>query len=118
MTLSRVALTGGPRFAWLVVVLLAGMASAHAASNDFPALEMIASTLPDAQVVAHASKDFATYPLITERIDQRGGIKGNISSTRTIEGNLGRTVYKFADAQAAGVIAAVQESLSAAGFKA
>lgn len=118
MTLSRVDLIGGSRFSWMAVVLLVGMASAHAASTTFPALEMIAKALPDAQVVAHASEDFATYPLIIERIDQRGGIKGNISSTRTVEGSLGRTAYKLGNAQVAGVIGAVKESLSGAGFTA
>lgn len=119
MKFGRINRTGRLHYAGLsMILLLTGMASAHAADATFPALQLVAKALPDAQVVAHASEDFATYPLITERIDQRGGIKGNISSTRTVEGNLGRTVYKLADAQAAAVIAAAKQALAGAGFTA
>lgn len=52
---------------------------------------------PGARVVASQHQDFATYPLITDRIAQRGGIKGNISATRTVEGALAQVTYALAD---------------------
>src|SRR5699024_2827889 len=119
MTLRAIRQTKWLRRAGVAVLIaLAGTAVAPAADGDYPALQAVAKALPDAQVVAHSSKDFATYPLITERINQRGGIKGNIAATRTVEGNLGRSVYQLAEGQAPAVIAAVKQALSGTGFKA
>lgn len=71
-----------------------------------------------AELVDQGSEDFATYPLIVDSIDQRGGIKGNISSTRTVEGELSRRTYRLGDARGAeAVAAAYAQRLSDAGFE-
>lgn len=106
-------------FVAVIVMLAAGAASAQAPSdaNVSPAIQSVSDALTGATVVASSHDDFATYPLIVKRIDQRGGIKGNIASTRTIEGHLDRVVLKVAQANPAAVVAAIEESLSKAGFK-
>lgn len=74
--------------------------------------------LSGAEVVEQTQSDFATYPLIVEKVDQRGGIKGNISSTRTVEGELLQTTYSVAKGSAATVVETIAAHLNQqAGYK-
>lgn len=117
---SRARATKGSHWLWLpAVLLLMGMASAAQAQPEkdgFAAIQTVTERLPQATVVKQSSEDFATYPLIVERVDQRGGIKGNIASTRTVEGNLGRVVLKVDKEQPAKVIKTISQSLASVGF--
>lgn len=120
MRLRLAGVSGSLRWAWLpALLLIAGMASVQAQSSGptIPALQTVTDALPDATIVDRSSADFATYPLIVARIDQRGGIKGNIASTRTVEGDLGSIVYKLNGAQPDNVITAIKQRLLDNGFK-
>lgn len=109
--------TGSHHLLWLpVLLLLLGVAPAQAATAP-SVLPTLTTAFADAAVVEQASKDFETYPLIVKRVDQRGGIKGNLSSTRTAEGELNRIVYRFDDAQPATVMKTIQQSLADIGFQ-
>lgn len=64
-----------------------------------------------------SQQEFATYPLITDRIAQRGGVNGNISATRTVEGALSQFTYRMPAGVAAKDIAAgYEQRLGTAGF--
>ncbi|MES1925652.1 OmpA family protein [Salinisphaera sp. T31B1] len=87
------------RLAWLFVLCLAVMAASgvHAQDSSASAPTGGAAVAPPdgARPIDRAAEDFTTYPLITDRIAQRGGINGNISATRTVEGSLIRHTYRF-----------------------
>lgn len=100
-----------------LLACLALLAAAQAASAQPDTLALSVPALSGAQVVERTRSDFTTYPLIVEEIDQRGGIKGNISSTRTVEGQLLQTTFRLKDASAAKVVKAVSEYLQQAGYK-
>ncbi len=71
-----------------------------------------------AEVIERTHEDFATYPLIVEPIKQRGGLRGNISATRTVDGDLTRVTYRLEGEQTAGTVAETYaRRLAAAGFE-
>lgn len=78
---------------------------------------MSVPALSGARVLKQVQSDFATYPLIVEKIDQRGGIKGNISSTRTVEGELLQTTYRLDTGTAAKVAKHIADYLQQSGYK-
>ena len=101
-------------------LVIALISSACAAT---PALAQPNEARPAVDPPAHAKpvssdrQDFATYPLITDRIAQRGGINGNISATRTVEGALSRVTYELADnADLDEIAAGYAQRLGTAGF--
>ena len=70
-----------------------------------------------AKPIGSDEQAFATYPLITGRIAQRGGINGNISATRTVEGALSRATYELADnAEIEEIAKGYAQRLGTAGF--
>ncbi|WP_123590700.1 OmpA family protein [Salinisphaera orenii] len=94
-------------------MLLLMAAPAAVAQNVAPAV----SPPEGAEIVGESREAFATYPLITDRIVQRGGIQGNISATRTVEGALARRTYRLAEAADAESIAeGYATRLARAGF--
>jgi len=99
---------------FLVGSVLVGAAHAQGAGDEpRPAIAPPA----DARLMDSENEDFVTYPLITDRIAQRGGINGNISATLTVEGALMRARYEFADTDTAdSVIEGYEQRLGTAGF--
>lgn len=89
---------------------------AAAAPKD---LALALPALSAAQVVKQKPSDFATYPLIVDSIDQRGGINGNIASTQTAEGELLQTTYRLNSVSnsAQAVLDAITDDLTEAGYK-
>jgi|AntDeeMinimDraft_5_1070356.scaffolds.fasta_scaffold02451_2 outer membrane protein OmpA-like peptidoglycan-associated protein len=98
------------------IALSAAGAGASAQSERTPPNPAVEAPAT-ARVVTSQRQDFATYPLITERIAQRGGINGNISATRTVEGALSRATYELADNASIDEVAAdYAQRLGTAGF--
>ncbi len=100
---------------WILcsLLLFLGLGAAHA-QKPAPAVAAPA----DAEVIERAHEDFATYPLIVEPIRQRGGIRGNISATLTVEGDLTRITYRLdAESSAGTIIEAYTQRLAEAGFE-
>ncbi|ERJ19508.1 OmpA family protein [Salinisphaera shabanensis E1L3A] len=79
-----------------LLYLFAAMVATSALAQETPPTPAVAAPAT-ARMVASERQDFATYPLIVDRIAQRGGINGNISATRTVEGALTRITYELAD---------------------
>lgn len=99
-----------------VIALAADSVGASAQAQQTPPSPAVDAPTT-ARVVASERQAFATYPLITDRIAQRGGINGNISATRTVEGALSRVTYELADnAQMDAVAAGYAQRLGTAGF--
>lgn len=111
---GRVGWSAGGLGCCLAVLLLLCSGAAWAQADTL-ALELPA--LSAAQVESRAHADFTTYPLIVEEIDQRGGIKGNISSTRTVEGELLQTTYSLNNSAAEKLLRRISAHLSQAGYK-
>src|SRR5699024_10731631 len=95
--------------AWMLVCMLTLLAATGTAHAESLALHL--PVLDDAEIVEQTQSDFDTYPLITERVMQRGGIEGNISSTRTVEGRLLQTTYKLEAESAAELVTAITTTL-------
>lgn len=93
------------------------LACGHAAWAQADKPGVSPPALADASIEAQSHADFATYPLIVDAIDQRGGIKGNISSTRTIEGELQHTTYSVEQASAEQLAQRIGSYLSQAGYE-
>ncbi|GAB3678216.1 OmpA family protein [Salinisphaera aquimarina] len=71
----------------------------------------------NARETDNSHQDFATYPLITDRIAQRGGINGNISATRTVEGALTQSTYQLStDTPGTDIWRNYEQRLGTAGF--
>jgi len=103
------------RYLWLAALLLLAVGSALAQDNAAPTA---ISAPAKAQEVDRSEQAFATYPLITDRIAQRGGISGNIGATRTVEGALSRRTYRLpAGSDVAGVVDSYRQRLVSAGFE-
>ncbi|HLQ84733.1 MAG TPA: DUF4892 domain-containing protein [Salinisphaeraceae bacterium] len=99
--------------AFALLSMLPPAAHAQAAGGLQPALPALA----DAHIEGQAHAEFDTYPLIIKKISQRGGIKGNISATRTVEGELLHTTYRVADAAAQELLDSIADELRAAGYE-
>ncbi|MES1948507.1 OmpA/MotB domain-containing protein [Salinisphaera sp. C84B14] len=100
----------------LVFALVWIGAAASANAQQTPPSPGVAAP-PTARIVSSEQQDFATYPLIVDRIAQRGGINGNISATRTVEGALTRITYELADnADIEQAAAGYAQRLGRAGF--
>ncbi|MES1951332.1 OmpA/MotB domain-containing protein [Salinisphaera sp. S4-8] len=99
-----------------VCVFVSLVAAAPAHAQQSPPTPAVAPP-STARMVASERQDFATYPLIVDRIAQRGGINGNISATRTVEGALTRITYELADnTQVDEAAAEYAQRLGRAGF--
>lgn len=99
-----------------VVALAAACVGVSAQSQQKPPSPAVDAP-STARVVANERQAFATYPLITDRIAQRGGINGNLSATRTVEGALSRVTYELADNAGIDQVAAdYAQRLGTAGF--
>lgn len=99
---------------WAVIMLMAGPASAWAQDQT---TEIAVAAPSNARQIDQSHQDFATYPLIVDRITQRGGIKGNIGATRTVEGALTRRTYRISASQtAAEIVDGYRRRLTAAGY--
>lgn len=100
----------------LVIALFSALWLAPAAQAQQPPSAPVEAP-PGARMVDSERQDFATYPLITDRVAQRGGINGNISATRTVEGALSRITYELTDnAQLDEAAAGYARRLGTAGF--
>lgn len=104
------------RIALAAMIALVGSSAVQAQATTDAAQPAIGPP-DDARLIASESEDFVTYPLITERIAQRGGINGNISATMTVEGALVRARYEFSEsATPEDVIGGYEKRLGSAGF--
>src|SRR5699024_3316579 len=101
--------------AWMLVCMLTLLAATGTAHAESLALHL--PVLDDAEIVEQTQSDFDTYPLITERSMQRGGIEGIICSTRTVEGRLLQTTYKLEAESAAELVTAITTTLEENGYE-
>lgn len=100
----------------LIALMLWAMPCVAVAQDDTPALAGVVAPT-DALEIDRSRQDFVTYPLITQRIAQRGGINGNISATRTVEGALTSRTYRFVAGQTVAAVADdYEQRLIEAGF--
>lgn len=103
---------------WRALVIVSGLlVLAQPAWAQSQTLALSLPALSGASVLERHHADFSTYPLITEEIDLIGGIKGNIASTRTVEGELLQTTYRVESATAEQLLEAITEHLKQAGYK-
>lgn len=104
-------------YATRLLVCLIGLSVAQVgvAADNAPSMP-IAIPAPSKVVDQHADSS-GTYPVITDRIVQMGGITGNIAATRTVDGSVSqRTLEITTDADPARFGVALAKRLARVGY--
>lgn len=116
-TFGMIGFMKGVRYLTQILVFLLGLGAAQAGFAADNAQSMPIAIPAPSKVIDQQEGAGDTYPVITARIVQMGGIAGNIAATRTVDGAVSRrTLAITTDDQPAQFDAALDKRLQEAGY--
>lgn len=117
-TFGMIGFMKGVRYLTQILVFLIGLGAAQAGFAADDAQSMPIAIPAPSKIVDQHMDDSDTYPVITARIVQMGGIAGNIAATRTVDGAVSRrTLAITTDEKPSQFDQALDERLQKAGYE-